>query len=137
MTSEILKRLSDPKQYTGIELNADLVAFLQKQYQGAHFIQGSAELCHSIAQKEGLFDAAISSLPWTVFPPDLQERLLASIAASLKNRGQFVTYVCLNASLYPSAKNLKQLLEKNFRTIQKTRTEWRNIPPAFVYSCTK
>lgn len=138
ITEGIARRLPPTAQFTGLELSEDLVEYLRKWYPpNFEFIVGSAERAKEFGEKKGPADAVISSLPWTLFGPDLQESILSSVHAALKPGGLFLTYVCLNASWYQSAQNLKYLLHRKFKTVRKTPTEWRNLPPAFVYVCEK
>lgn len=137
ITQALYGQLPKDCRYVGIELNASLVEYLRARFPEFEFIHGSAESCSQVADKYGPIDVAISSLPWTVFPKDLQDEITSALATSLKPGGTFVTYVCLNAALYPAAKNLFALLKKKFSNVHKSSVEWRNIPPAFVYTCTK
>ena len=137
VTKPLLEKVSDDCKYVGIELNSHLVQYLHKNYPNRDFLEGSAELATEVAAKYGPIDAVVSSLPWTVFPYELQDRIITNVHESLKEGGVFVTYVCLNASFYPAAKTLKSLLYDKFSSVTKSPTEWRNIPPAFVYTCTK
>ena len=137
VTEPLLKRMKVDSKYVGIELNSSLVSYLHKNYPGRDFVEGSAEMANDVAAKHGPIDAVVSSLPWTIFPGEVQEKIITSVHSSLREGGVFVTYVCLNASIYPAAKNLKRLLDDNFNNVHKGPVEWRNIPPAFVYTCTK
>ncbi len=137
ITKSLYGQLLADCRYKGIELNPDLVAYLRKAFPKFEFIEGSAELCAEIARKEGPADVVVSSLPWTIFPTEVQDKIMESVVQSLQPGGRFVTYVCINATLYPAAKNLRSLLFKNFSDVHKSKIEWRNIPPAFVYTCTK
>lgn len=137
VTEPLLARLPPDSKYIGIELNSHLVQYLHKKYPDRDFLEGSAELAANVAAKHGPIDAIVSSLPWTIFPADLQEQIIESIHQALRPGGIFATYVCINASLYPAAKNLKKILYSKFKQVHKSPIEWRNIPPAFVYSCTK
>lgn len=138
ITEGIAQRITSDVQFTGLELSEELVEYLRKIYP-AHmeFIVGSAERAREFAEKKGPADAVISSLPWTLFGHELQNSILSSVHDALKPGGLFLTYVCVNASWYQSAQNLKYLLYRKFKTVRKTPIEWRNIPPAFVYVCEK
>jgi len=136
ITRWIRPRLKDESQYVGVELNSDMVHFLRSEFNGMRFEEGPAEMLPELTGANQV-SAVISSLPWTVFSDDLQKRTLKAILDSLKDGGVFVTYVCVNAAWYPQAQHLGGLLKGLFSTVKKTPIEWRNIPPAFVYVCTK
>jgi phosphatidylethanolamine/phosphatidyl-N-methylethanolamine N-methyltransferase len=139
ITERIVNKLNPTCQFTAFELNYTLVEFLKNSYQGERieFVVGSAELARDYAAKKGLADAVVSSLPWTIFSEDLQSRILDSIVDSLKPGGVFLTYTCINATIYPNSKIFNRLINEKFKTCEKSATEWKNIPPAYVNVCRK
>ena len=134
ITRFLLPRMPDKAKYVGVEISPEMVAYLRGAYPGAKFVEGSAEGLSEIVGSERAA-AVVSSLPWTIFSPELQARILESVRASLAPDGVFVTYVCINSAWYPQARRLASLLRRAFKSVQKSPVEWRNIPPAFVYSC--
>lgn len=138
ITSEVAPRLSKECQFTGFELVPSLAEYLRKNYPAKmEFVTGSAELAKDYANKKGPADFVVSSLPWTVFSEELQESILTSVHAALKPGGKFMTYMCINANLYPTANSFKSKIKSKFAVVEKRAIEWRNIPPAAVYVCTK
>ena len=71
-------------------------------------------------------DCIISGLPFALFSPDLRERILSKVKASLKSEGQFIAFQ-YSLQMYRS-------FRKIFTEI-KLGWELRNFPPAFVYYC--
>ncbi|MCM2281633.1 MAG: methyltransferase domain-containing protein [Bdellovibrionaceae bacterium] len=136
ITKYIAPRLKDSKRYIGVELNSDMVHYMRQTFPELHFEEAPAE---SLAQLTGgeRVTTVVSSLPWTVFSPELQKRTLTGIHDALAENGRFVTYVCLNAAWYPQAQHFGGLLNGMFRSVTKSPIEWKNVPPAFVYLCTK
>lgn len=138
ITSEVAPRLTADCQFTGFELVPSLAEYLRRSYPSKmEFVTGSAELASEYAKKKGPADAVVSSLPWTIFPEELQENILTSVHAALKPGGKFMTYMCINANLYPSANSFKSKIKAKFASVERRPVEWRNIPPAAVYVCTK
>lgn len=136
ITRPLRRRLAKGTEYLGVEITPSLVKGLQSRFPDLHFVQDSAERLPRILGKRKA-DAIISSIPWTLLGPKEQEKLMKGILASLKPGGTFSTYVCLNAAWYPSARHLKALLEKSFRSLDRSPIVWSNLPPAFVYTCRK
>lgn len=137
ITKHLETRLARPASYVGVELDPKMVDFLRTEFPRLRFESGLAE---SIGEwvPEGSVDTIISSLPWTMFSPEVQARTIAAITKALKpNGGRFLTYVCANAMLYPQAKTLIKLMRENFRDVHRSDLEWRNIPPAFVFRAMK
>lgn len=136
ITLPLRRRLSKDTKYLGVEITPSLVRDLKAKFPELCFVCDSAERLPRILGKRQA-DAIVSSIPWTLLGPEEQERLLRGILAVLKPGGTFSTYVCLNAAWYPSARHLKTLIEKSFRTVEKGPIVWANLPPAFVYTCRK
>ncbi len=136
ITKHLAPRLKDPKRYLGLELNGDMVHYMRRNYPELRFERGPAE---SLPELTGAarVTTVVSSLPWTMFAPGTQKRTLAGIHEALAENGRFVTYVCVNAMWYPQAQHMGGLLNGMFRSVVKSPIEWRNVPPAFVYLCTK
>lgn len=134
ITGPILARIPSPSPYLGIEISHEMVSYLRARFPQTRFEQASA---NQVAELTGDHKAraVISSLPWTVFPAELQDSTMSSIRRALAPSGVFVTYVCLNAAWYPKARRFSRLLRSTFARVERTPIEWRNIPPAFVYVC--
>lgn len=136
ITRHLAPKLVHPEGYLGVELDVPMVEFLKKEFPDLRFEAGLAENITNWVEPSSV-DVVVSSLPWTVFNDELQERTIQSIHKSLKPGGVFLTYVCANALWYPQAKNFISRLKNSFSDVHKSQLEWRNIPPAFVYRSTK
>ena len=136
ITKHVLPKLAARDRYLGVELDPRMVDFLRKEFPSTRFEAGPAENLPTWLEK-GTADVVVSSLPWTVFSDETQEKTIAAILYALKPGGVFVTYVCVNALLYPKAKAFMNRLEAGFASVHRSRVEWRNIPPAFVLKSTQ
>lgn len=137
ITQHLLRRLSKPgEQYLGVELNQQMVSYLKTYFPNLKFEEGPAQNL-AVWLKDKKADGVVSSLPWTIFSETLQTETLEAIYDSLKPGGVFATYMCLNSAWYPQAKRFKEKVHTMFKAVDKTPVEWRNIPPAFVFRCTK
>lgn len=132
ITRFILEDREQLGSYTGVEIDNNLIQFLQKQYPGERFLAASADDL-SAHIPSGSIDVVISSLPWTMFPKELQEAIVQEILRVLKPGGRFTTFLCLHALTYPSAPRAKKYFAKYFTGFEKKETITRNIPPANVY----
>jgi phospholipid N-methyltransferase len=138
-TQAILTKLKPGAVFVAIELNAEFARILKAQFPEVAIINDSAERLGDFLAERGKAhaDAVVSSLPWAGFPRELQEKLMKAIAGALRPGGRFVTFAYLHASWLPAARRFRGLLESIFPTVTTSRTVWRNLPPAFVYRCTK
>lgn len=136
ITRHLRPRLGPNTSYLGIEINDSMVKYLREKFPELRFEQGAAENLARIVTS-GSIDAVVSSLPWTIFPDEMQINTLQSIHTALKPGGVFVTYVCVNALLYPQASGFLSRLKQVFSKVERSQLEWLNIPPAFVYKSVK
>ncbi len=132
ITKHILAKQDSLAAYVGVEIDKQLVQFLRTSYPGTQFLDASADdLKASVA--DASIDTVICSLPWTLFPQELQESIIKEILRVLKPGGQFTTFLCLHSLTYPGAPRIKKLFSQHFSKFEKRVTITRNIPPANVY----
>ena len=126
-------------EFIAIEYNEMLSGILKSRFPGVDIVSDSAENIQRILENRGRSRACtiISSLPWAVFDDEFQDRLLHKTYEILKPKGRFVTFAYLQGMLLPSGRNFRTKLYKTFNTVEISRVVWKNIPPAFVYSCQK
>jgi len=136
-TPHILQRLKQGCRFVAIERNADLAEAFMAQLPDVRLVQDSVENVKAICTSEGIdsVDCIVCGLPWAAFPDDLQRRLLEAMMTVLKPGGQFVTFAYLHGLPLPAGRKFAARLPEYFSEIQKSRTVWRNVPPALVYRC--
>lgn len=71
-------------------------------------------------------DCILSSLPFTVLPAGVSDKILSGVAECLKPDGKFVAY--------QYSQIMRKEFERRFKHV-KISFVLRNIPPAFVYVC--
>lgn len=136
ITHHILKRRSELASYTGIEIDKNLVSYLQNKYPNEKFLALSADNLKEHIPDESM-DTVICSLPWTMFAGDMQEAITKEILRVLKPGGHFTTFLCIHALSYPGAPRAKKVFKEAFSKFEKCESIARNIPPANVYKGTK
>ena len=138
-TREILSRISDSCRFMAVEKNSTFAKRLQSELHSVEVIDGDAGMLGSMLDERNLeeVDFVISGLPWAAFPGPLQEQVLSQVSQRLSPDGCFVTFAYGGIQLLPKARAFRKQLEKHFSNISKTRTVWRNLPPAFAYQCRK
>jgi len=135
ITKHLQKKIS-AFSYLGIELDHQMIQYLRRNFPSLRFEAGLAENMSNWAEPATV-DLIVSSLPWTVFSDETQEKTIAAILSTLRPGGVFLTYICANALLYPQAKSFVNRLKNGFATVERRPLEWLNIPPAFVYKSSK
>ena len=132
ITRHIMAQRASLASYTGVEIDASLVDFLQQSFPGENFLNVSADDLKSHIPDESI-DVVICSLPWTMFAGDLQEDITQEIMRVLKPGGKFTTFLCLHSLTYPGAPRAKKIFRNYFTGFEKKETIAANIPPANVY----
>lgn len=132
ITRHIMKERASLASYTGVELDKDLVQYLQHTFPGERFLNISADNLKG-AIPDNSIDTVICSLPWTLFAGELQESITQEIIRVLKPGGKFTTFLCLHSLTYPGAPRAKKIFKQHFAGFEKRETIAANIPPANVY----
>ena len=137
-TEEILKNIYSSKFFS-LELNNSFVNETKKRCPVAKVYHDDAKNLKKYLKKnnEETCDCVISGLPWTNFDEQIQNELLDTIYDNLGENGIFITFTYFYTPLFPQGKNFKNKLNNKFKTVIQTKTIWNNLPPAFLYYCTK
>ncbi|MGM9999392.1 MAG: class I SAM-dependent methyltransferase [Candidatus Bruticola sp.] len=138
-TKEIIKRKPEQAVFFTIEQNKSLVDILKKELPQADICCDSAAELPRLLQERNLtqVDTVVSGLPWAAFNEDLQNQLLDPVLQYLSPGGRFVTFAYLQGLLLPAGRRFAQKIKNKFSEVKKSRVIWGNLPPAFVYICTK
>jgi phospholipid N-methyltransferase len=136
-TRQILSQTRPEARVVAIELNPSFVTSLQTRYPDVRLYQDSVANVKAICRNEEIqeVDAIVSGLPWASFSDDLQLELLRATTSVLKPGGQFVTFAYLQGLLLRSGRRFRRQLRDHFSRVERSRTVWMNLPPAFVYRC--
>ncbi len=131
-TKEILKRMKPDACMIIFETNPSFYYKLKEEIKDerAIIVNESAEKIgeYLALENQDKADYIISSLPLTVFPKELKENILNGAVEYLSDNGQYIQF---QYSL-----NAHKLLKEKFNSV-KLAFSFINIPPAFVYKCSK
>lgn len=133
VTKYIVDNLNDNQKLLEFEKNDDLFPMLQQRfakYKNVVLIHDSAELLVHYAQQNGIdqFDAIFSEVPLVSLPKQIGENIVQAILKTLKPSG---LYLQIQYSVF-SLNKLKKLFGK-----VKLKFTPFNLPPAFLYICSK
>lgn len=137
VTEQIIDLVRPEAQFMAIELNPRFVEIVKTRFPTVLVHHESVANVSAVCDKEsvGRVDAVVSGLPWSVFSEDQQTEYLDAMMQVLPEGGQFVTFAYLQGTLLPAGRRFRKKLGEYFGQVTTTRTVWRNLPPAFVYSC--
>lgn len=138
-TAEIMARLKPGAVFFAMEVNEPMCERLRRRLPGAKvYCDSAARIGHYLA-RHGVAqaDCIVSSLPWAAFGPELQDELMTAVYDSLRPGGQFATFAYLQGTVLPSGRRFHDTLKQRFEEVSRSHVVWQNLPPAFVYKCTK
>lgn len=138
-TGMIRERIRPQATFIALELDPEHVRGLRRKFPGLHVYHDSAErlIDYLTLHRKKHADCIVSGLPWAILPPALQARLMDSIQEALAPRGVFATFGYAHARWLPKARRFREDLGARFPKVETSSVVWRNIPPAFVYRCSK
>lgn len=139
-TEKIVKIKKIDSHFVAVERNAELVGILKGKFPDEHIVWDSIENIEEILNRLGIYgkaDCIVCGLPWASFNERLQKKLLDTTHDILRDGGVFTTFAYLQGLLLPAGQKFKKNIHKCFTKVEKSPIVWRNLPPAFVYRCTK
>ena len=138
-TREILACARPGARFLAIERNPALARLLQQELPSVRIFEDSVENLGALHREEGIdqVDCILSGLPWAAFAEDLQDRLLGEAWKALAPGGRFVTFAYLQGLLLPAGRRFARKIRDRFGQVTRSPVVWRNLPPAFVYRCTR
>lgn len=132
ITKYIIRKLQPETKFISIELNEKFIEKLNEDFphDNCHFVCDSVENIPAILEAHGIkeVDAYISSLPISLFPQPMIEKLTQDMLDTITPDGTYVQY---QYSLHK-----RRWIEKNWQVLKKSITVI-NIPPSIVYTCKK
>lgn len=136
MTAELLSRHPD-NPLVVLEPVAELAASLRARFPSAYVVERYAQDLPEITREWGHtpVDRVVSSLPWAIWPVEMQTTILEGILDAMAPDGRMVTFTYWHAQPLKAAKRFKAFLREHFRTVEKSKVAWANVPPAFVFRC--
>ncbi len=136
-TEGIVRDLHPDAKFFAIERSSQMVTATRRRCPGVTVYEDSVTNVAELCERESMpsVDAVICGLPWASFPVVLQMEIVDRMFEVLVPGGQFATFAYLQGMLLPTAKHFSEFLQQRFSKVERSRTVWRNMPPAFVYRC--
>jgi phosphatidylethanolamine/phosphatidyl-N-methylethanolamine N-methyltransferase len=142
ITRALLDQLPPRATLLVFEINRSFFDCLQRTISDPRvvLINASVENLDSELRQRGIerVDAVVSSLGLALMPEDQRHELFQQLSPFLHQRAVFTQYQYIHGLQYVKGKlrrlNLRPLLNRYFGSVQ-SRIVWRNLPPAYVFSC--
>ncbi|MDO6459333.1 methyltransferase domain-containing protein [Granulosicoccaceae sp. 1_MG-2023] len=138
-TEQISKTISPNTLFFALEINPVFVCKTRERCPGVTVYQAGACATGDYLREHNRdsCDCIISGLPWTLFSDQEQDRILEVTASVLREGGRFVTFSYLGVGLKRNGRRFRRVLPMHFRQVETSRMVWRNLPPAYLYVCSK
>ncbi|MEC1069225.1 class I SAM-dependent methyltransferase [Priestia megaterium] len=132
-TRELVRRRSACTTLLLIEYNRHFYEKVKEQVRdekNVYVIHGSAENVQKYLIQYDIpkVDYVLSGLPFASLASEVSECILQNTRSVLAKEGKFITFQYTNFK--------KQLIRSFFPHI-KVEKEWRNVPPAYIFTCEK
>jgi phospholipid N-methyltransferase len=144
MTHALLKLIPFDATLLAFEINPRFSRYLRSNISDPRLvvINASAETLQKEVRGRGhdSVEAVVSSLALGLMPDRQRRNLLGGLASLLGEAGVFTQYQYLHRLQIERGQlrkfDLGHLLHRYFSSVQQ-RVIWRNLPPAFVFTCCK
>jgi phosphatidylethanolamine/phosphatidyl-N-methylethanolamine N-methyltransferase len=142
ITRALLDQLPPHATLLVFEINRSFFECLQRTISDPRvvLIHASVENLDSELRRRGIrrVDAVVSSLGLALMPEGQRHELFQQLSPFLHQRSVFTQYQYIHGLQYVKGRlrrlNLRPLLNRYFGSVQ-SRIVWRNLPPAYVFSC--
>ncbi len=142
ITRALLDQLPQRATLVVFEINRSFFDCLQRTISDPRvvLIHASVENLESELRQRGIqrVDAVVSSLGLALMPEDQRHELFQQLSPFLHQRSVFTQYQYIHGLQYVKGRlrrlKLRPLLTRYFGSVH-SRIVWRNLPPAYVFSC--
>jgi len=138
-TAAIQQKLHPEASFFAIERSAELAEATRQRCPEVAVIEDTATNVAQLCRQRSIdqVDAILCGLPWASFSPTLQDEILQAMLSVLAPGGQFATFAYWQGVILPAGVRFSRKLNETFQSVHRSPTVWRNLPPAFVYRCTR
>lgn len=138
-TQAISEKLHPESTFFAVERSAEMAEVTRKRCPGVTVYNDSVINIAQLCRQESIetIDAVICGLPWASFPESLQSEIIEAMLGVLAPDAQFATFAYWQGIVLPAGARFNKRLRATFGSVERSPSVWLNLPPAFVYRCTK
>lgn len=124
--------------YLGLELDADLVKTLNKNYPDMNIICGNAAEAYTIHKESGLGKVRylICCLPFVSLPKEISGQILLEIQKFMDEGCELRIFQYAHGYFLPPAIKLRESLKTRYGMSRRSPLILKNVPPAFTLTWT-
>jgi len=122
------------ESYLGIELDADLVKTLNRNFPDVNIIQGNAAEAYTIHKDSGLGKVRylVCCLPFVSLPKEVSEAVLTEISRFMDEGCELRLFQYAHGYFLPPAIKLREYLKARYGKSRRSPLVLKNVPPAYT-----
>ena len=134
ITKFIRNILPSRDSYLGLELDADLVKTLNKNYPDMNIICGNAAEAYSIHRESGLGKVryVVCCLPFVSLPKEISDSVLQEIQKFMDEGCELRLFQYAHGYFLPPAIKLREVLKTRYGLSHRSPLVLKNVPPAYT-----
>jgi phospholipid N-methyltransferase len=139
LTGSIMDRLAPADRFLAIDIDPEFVNQLHSRWPKLECVLGSAEDLYRIATERRMapVDHIISGLPFSTLPTEMTERILRSVAQTLRPGGTFTTFQYVHSLWLFTGVTFRREMTRLMGAAPARQLVMRNMPPAYVLTWTR
>jgi phospholipid N-methyltransferase len=127
--------------FIAVEFNGRLAETVRGEHPEIDVEHDDAANVEAICRRHGVapggVDLVISGLGFAALPEGVTTRILEATSRVLRPGGSFRTFTYHVSLIKKQAWHFRSEARRLFSSVEVSRGVWANLPPAFVYMCTK
>jgi phospholipid N-methyltransferase len=138
ITKFLQEMVPDDRSYLGIELDADLVHLLRRNFPDMKIVRGNAVDTAAIHQRSGIgkISYIICCLPFVSLPNEVGDKIMLEIDKFMEQGCTFSTFQYAHGYYFPSAVKLRKFMYNRCGRAKKSPLIVKNVPPAYTLTWT-
>ena len=134
ITKFLRAAIPSKQSYLGLELDADLVGTLNKNFPDMNIICGNAANAYAIHSESGLGKVryVVCCLPFVSLPKEISENVLSEIQKFMDEGCELRIFQYAHGYYLPPAIKLREFLKKRYGKSRRSPLVLKNVPPAFT-----
>ena len=129
----------DDRSYLGIELDADLVKLLRKNFPQMNIVCGNAMETVAIHKRSGLGNVGhiVCCLPFVSLPAKVRSGVLDEVDVFMQKGCEFRTLQYAHGYYLPSAVKFRDMMRKRYGKEKRSSLVVKNVPPGYTLTWSK
>lgn len=142
MTRELLNELPRDATLLAFEINPRFISYLEQTFQDPRLVlvRESVEYIDRVLREHGYYhvDVVVSSLGLGFMSETQRRRIFDGLMPFVRSHTVLTQYQYIHGLQFSNGRfrrlSLQPLLKDYFGAVE-SRIIWRNVPPAYVYTC--